>query len=328
MNKLISNHPAIAVVIPCYRSRNAVLSVLQNIPAMVSSIYCIDDACPEETGRHIEAHCTDIRVKVLYHEANLGVGGAVITGYRQAIKDGADIIVKIDSDGQMDPALIPKFAGPIIAGAADYTKGNRFYSPATVKAMPTVRLLGNAALSFLTKLSSGYWQIFDPTNGFTAIHATVARLLPLERISADYFFESDMLFRLNTVRAVVMDIPHRAIYADETSNLKIKKIIPVFILRHLRNFMKRIVYNYFLRDFHAASLEWLLGPAMLVFSLIFGTTQWIASVDSGESASAGTVMLAALPLIIGLQLTLAALHFDIQNQPKTPIHKVAEDILA
>ena len=312
---------SIAVIMPCYKSAEHVLHVLGNIPDIVSAIYCVDDACPDKTGQHIKKESNDKRIQVLYHEKNQGVGGTVITGYRAALKNRADIIIKLDSDGQMDPALIPRFIQPIIDGQADYTKGNRFYTPEFLSGMPGIRILGNAGLSFLTKFSTGYWQIFDPTNGYTAIHADVLRLLPLDKISKNYFFESDMLFRLGTVRAVVMDIPQKAVYGNEKSNLKISKTLFTFTGAHLRNFLKRIVYNYFIRDFHVASLESVLGPLLLIFSIFFGVNAWVDSVQNQVTATAGTVMLAALPFIVGLQLTLSALHYDIQNQPKIPLHK-------
>lgn len=310
----------LAVVIPCYKTSGKVMDVISGIPVDIWRIYCVDDKCPEETGKHIQENSMDERVHVLFHDKNQGVGGAMITGYKQALKDGAQIIVKLDSDGQMDPALIPAFIEPIIQGRADYTKGNRFFTPEYLSAMPKIRLIGNAGLSFLTKFSSGYWQIFDPTNGYTAIHADVLKLLPLDKISKDYFFESDMLFRLGTLRAVVLDVPQRAIYEDEKSNLSIAKSLWSFFYCHTRNFYKRIVYNYFIRDFHVASIEWILGPALLIFSFIFGISAWSSSVYQGVSASAGTVMLAALPFIAGLQLLLSAIQFDIQNQPRMPLH--------
>jgi glycosyltransferase involved in cell wall biosynthesis len=170
----------IAVVIPCYRVLGHILAVLARIGPDVAAIYCVDDGCPDGSGDWIAHHIRDPRIKVLRHGENRGVGAAVVTGYRQALADGAEIIVKIDGDGQMDPGLIPSFVGPILAGEADYTKGNRFFDPGRLGAMPAIRVLGNAALSFVTKLSSGYWQSFDPTNGFTAVHGEVLRLLPLD----------------------------------------------------------------------------------------------------------------------------------------------------
>ncbi len=154
----------IAVVIPSYRVVKHILGVLSAIGPEIWRIYVIDDKCPEGSGDYVEDNCIDTRVVVLRHGTNQGVGSAVMTGYRAAIADGADIIVKVDGDGQMDPALIPNFIEPILAGEADYTKGNRFFYLEEIRAMPKVRLFGNAVLSFMTKLSSGYWDVFDPTN--------------------------------------------------------------------------------------------------------------------------------------------------------------------
>ncbi len=305
---------------PCYKSSAHVIDLLGRIPDNIDAVYCVDDACPDKTGTLIQEKCKDRRIKVLFHEKNQGVGGAMITGYRAALEDGADILIKIDSDGQMDPAFVPQFIEPILNGQADYTKGNRFYNPEFLIGMPRVRIMGNAGLSFLNKFSTGYWQIFDPTNGYTAIHASVLRLLPLDKINKGYFFESDMLFRLGTLRAVVMDIPQKAVYGDEESNLDVSWAFFAFARGHLKNFFKRIIYSYFLRDFHVASIEWILGPTLLLFSLLFGIHAWNDSVQHEIEATAGTVMLAALPFVAGLQLTLSALHFDIQNQPKISLH--------
>jgi glycosyltransferase involved in cell wall biosynthesis len=231
----------IAVVIPSYKVRNHILDVIGVIGKEVQLIYVIDDSCPDGTGIFVKTNCADTRVRVIMHAENRGVGGAVMTGYRAAIDEGAEVIVKLDGDGQMNPKLISRFIAPILAGEADYTKGNRFFYLEEIRAMPKIRLFGNAVLSFMTKLSSGYWDLFDPTNGYTAIHADVARHLPFGKISRRYFFESDMLFRLNTLRAVVVDIPMDAQYGDEVSNMKISKIVGEFLFKHIRNFSKRIL---------------------------------------------------------------------------------------
>src|SRR5438132_10909438 len=192
----------IAVVIPCFRVRDHILGVLAGIGREVAAIYVVDDACPESTGQYVAASCNDARVRVLRNEHNLGVGGATMRGYVAALEDGMDILVKLDGDGQMDPARIPSLVRPILEGEADYAKGNRFFDLADVSEMPAVRLAGNAMLSFVNKVASGYWHVMDPANGFTALHASVCRALPLHKIAKDYFFESDMLFRLATLRAV------------------------------------------------------------------------------------------------------------------------------
>lgn len=311
----------LAVVIPSYRVTNHILGVLGAIGPDVSRIYVVDDFCPDNSGDYVKQNCKDGRVRIIRHTENLGVGGAVMTGYQAAIDDGMDIIIKIDGDGQMNPNLIPDFVAPILEGEADYTKGNRFYDLEEIRAMPSIRLFGNAVLSFMTKISSGYWNVFDPTNGYTAIHSDVARRLPFNKISRRFFFETDILFRLNTLKAVVIDVPMDANYGDEISNLKIKNIIGEFIFKHCRNFAKRIIYNYYLRDMSLASLELPVGLIMLLFGVIFGGYHWAISILENASAPTGTVMLATLPLILGMQLVLAFFAYDIATLPSRPMHK-------
>lgn len=310
----------IAVVIPCYRVGHAVLDVIGRIGPEVERIYCVDDCCPGGAGALIEREATDQRVRVLRNPRNLGVGGAMRTGYRAAIADGMDIVVKIDGDGQMAPELLPLFVKPIIDGEADYVKGNRFFSIDQVRGMPLVRLVGNAALSFATKLSTGYWSLFDPTNGYTAIHTAVLEQIPLDRVAERYFFESDMLFRLNIARARVIDMPMVAVYGDEKSNLKIGRIILPFAIGHLRNLLTRIFYNYFLRDFQIASLELLLGTVAMTFGVTFGIYLWVANGGQGIYTQPGPVMIAALPILTGVQLLLAFINFDIRAEPAHAIH--------
>ncbi|WP_408953697.1 glycosyltransferase family 2 protein [Lysobacter sp. Hz 25] len=309
----------IAVVIPSYKVRRHILGVIDAVGPEVERIYVVDDRCPDDSGRFVEENCKDPRVVVLRHEANQGVGGAVMTGYRAAAADGFGVAVKIDGDGQMDPALLPMFVAPILDGRADYTKGNRFYDLSQIQRMPKIRLIGNAGLSILSKLSTGYWNTFDPTNGYTAIDTRLVAHLPLQRISRRYFFETDILFRLNIARAAVMDIPMDAVYADEESNLKISKIFGEFLGKHIRNFCKRIFYNYFLRDMSAASLELAFGAALIAFGLVYGSWQWAASMRLGVATPAGSVMLAALPVIVGLQFLLAFVSYDVSSVPSRAI---------
>ncbi|MBV8621591.1 MAG: glycosyltransferase family 2 protein [Curvibacter sp.] len=310
----------IAVVIPCYRVTDHILPLLARIGPLVTQIFVVDDACPEHSGQRVQAQCADPRVQVLFHERNLGVGGAVMTGYRAALAGGCDVMVKLDGDGQMDPALIPEFVAPLLAGEADYTKGNRFFDPEGIARMPRVRLLGNTLLSFLTKFASGYWNIFDPTNGYTAIHADVARRLRFEKISPRYFFESDLLFRLNTLRAVVQDVPMASVYGDEVSNLRISRVLFEFLGKNLRNAGKRLFYNYYLRDMSVASLELPLGLLLFGFGCIETLRVWIESIGSVSAKPAGTIMLAGLPLLMGLQLLLAFIGFDMNSVPQKPLN--------
>lgn len=312
---------SVAVVIPSYKVTRHIMDVLEAIGPECQRIFVVDDACPDSSGKFVLEHNRDPRVKVLFHEQNQGVGGAVMTGYAAAVADGAEVIVKIDGDGQMDPQLLDIFVQPILRGEADYTKGNRFYNLESLRSMPAVRLLGNAILSFLAKVSTGYWNLFDPTNGYTAIHAAVARHLPVGKVSKRYFFETDVLFRLNTLRACVVDIPMEAVYADETSHLKISKIITEFFYKHLRNTVKRIFYNYYLRDMSLASLELPLGLAMILFGSGYGGYHWYQSSQAHLITPAGTVVLSAISLVMGLQLLLAFIGFDIASVPAKPIYQ-------
>lgn len=311
---------AIAVVIPSYRVTRHILGVIKGIGPEVDHVYVVDDCCPDHSGKYVQEHCTDKRVTVLFHEVNQGVGGATLTGYAAAVRDGCKVIVKIDGDGQMNPSLIVRFVAPIMAGRADYTKGNRFYSPELVAPMPRVRFLGNAALSFFSKLSSGYWHLMDPTNGYTAISAAVAAELPVSKIDRRFFFESDMLVRLNLLRAVVHEIPMKAHYGEEVSNLRVGRASWEFLLKHCNRIWKRIVYSYFVRDFNLCSLQLVSSILLLGFGLLYGSIHWYHAVVTGTQTPLGTIMFAVLPIVLGFQLLLASITFDIMNVPRHPIH--------
>ena len=186
--------------------------------------------------------------------------------------------------------------------------------------MPIIRLIGNAALSLISKISTGYWHTFDATNGYTALHTRLIPYLPLDKISKGYFFETDLLFRLNTLQACVIDIPMSAKYEDEESNLRILRVFWPFLKGHVRNTFKRLFYSYFLRNFSVASIELLLGVPLLIGGMLYGLSKWIILSDAGLTATSGTVMLAALPVLIGFQLLLSVLNYDVENIPSQPIH--------
>lgn len=306
----------IAVVIPSYKVKKHIIKVISEIGSEIDKIYVVDDKCPENSGKYVEDNCKDKRVIVVYNDENKGVGGAVKSGYKKALEDNCEIIVKLDGDGQMEPKLISGLIAPIVKNKADYVKGNRFFYLDTLMKMPKMRLFGNSILSLINKIVNGYWDIIDPTNGFTAIHYNTLQSLNLDKIDNRYFFESDMLFRLGTIKAVVADFPMNAKYEDEKSNLSIKKVLFEFPPKYFVRFFKRIFYNYFLRDFNIASIEMIFGSVFFIFGLILGLFNWLESVSSGVTATSGTVMLAALPIIIGFQLLLSALNYDIQNVPK------------
>ncbi|MBO6946773.1 MAG: glycosyltransferase family 2 protein [Rhodospirillales bacterium] len=311
----------VAVVVPCYREKAHIMDVLKGIGSDVSAIYVIDDKCPDGTGDHVKANNEDPRVKVCRHDENQGVGGATLTGYKAALDDGCDVIVKLDGDGQMDPSLIPNLVMPIYRHEADYTKGNRLHRRDAARSMPFVRLMGNMGLTLMSKLSSGYWDIMDPTNGFTAIHANVARQLPLEDIAKGYFFESDMLYRLSGLNAVVRDVPMRAHYGEEVSHLVVHRVFCTFLFGHLRNTWRRIVDTYFVREVGIASLELILGALLLPAGSLYGAFHWWRSIMTGVPATAGTAILSAMPIIVGVQLLLAFIGHDTRRQPTKPIHE-------
>lgn len=312
--------PRIAIVIPCYKVTRHVLGVIERVPSDVAAIYCVDDACPDDSGTFIEQHATDPRVRVIRRERNGGVGAATCTGYLAALGDDMDICVKVDGDGQMDPMRVRELTLPVVERRADYAKGNRFFNVEDVRPMPAGRVLGNIGLSFFTKLSSGYWDVFDPTNGFTAVHARVLERIPLDKLHSRYFFESDMLFRLGCMNARVYDVPMSAIYADETSNLKISRMFWPFLVGNLRNLGKRIVYTYYVRDFSIASIYLLAGLFLLLGGGGFGLYFWLHGVALDRAATPGQVMFAALPLVFGVQLILAFLAYDIARIPRSAIH--------
>ncbi len=318
----ITTDARIAVVIPCYKASRSLAFVVAAIPAIVERIYCVDDASPDDTGQVADWLAKfNPRVTTIHRPQNGGVGAAMVTGFRAAIADGMEIVVKLDSDGQMNPAFIPTLIAPIVSGEADFVKGNRFFDLDSVRAMPAKRLIGNAGLSFLSKLSTGYWQMFDPTNGFLAVHASVLAALPLDKLHPRYFFESDLLFRLSTLGANMVEVPMEAVYQDETSNLSELNALLTFPPLHFRNLAKRIFYNYFLRGFSAATLQLLGGALLLLSGLAFGIAAWIGTAASGQPATAGTVMLSALPMLAGFQMLLAFLSHDVANAPRTPIHR-------
>ncbi len=306
------------LVVPCYKVKAHILNVIAKTPAWVDGIVCVDDACPEHSGDFIEANATDPRVVIVRLPQNQGVGGATMAGYREVIRRGGQVMVKVDGDDQMDLGYIAHLVAPILLGEADYAKGNRFTSISHLTTMPTIRVFGNAVLSFAAKLSTGYWNIFDPTNGFTAIEGQVARMAIEKRVSRRFFFETDLLYHLGTLRAVVRDVPMPARYGGEISNLRIGAIVGPFALKHLSNFFQRLLGQYFVRDFSAASLELIFGLAFVLCGIGYGLHY--VSVPHTTAASAGVVMAAALPVILGAQLLMQALNFDVLNVPSRPIH--------
>ena len=307
----------IAVVIPAYKVKQFIKQLVLSLPPNIDRIIIVDDKCPESSGEEAE-RINDSRISVIKHERNMGVGGAVISGYKKAMEAGCDIVVKIDGDGQMDPKYIPALIAPLIKDDADFTKGNRFIDFKALKTMPKIRLFGNSILSFLLKIASGYWHIIDPTNGYTAIHRSVLEKLDLNKISQRYFFESDMLIHLNIINAVVRDVSIPAKYGSEISSLSISKIVFQFPPKLLKGFIKRIFLKYYIYDFNMASVYLMLGLPMFLFGVTYGIIEWIDSIIYGSAKTAGTIMLIALPIIVSFQMLLQAINLDIHSIPRRP----------
>ena len=314
----------IFVVIPMYRVEAHIREVIAGIPPWVEGIVAVDDASPDASAEQALAG-GDPRVTLVRHSKNQGVGGAMITGYTRAVELGATIMVKMDGDGQMSPEFLSDIVQPLVSGQADYAKGNRFVMSDALLNMPTVRRLGNLGLSFLTKLASGYWNIFDPTNGFTALSSRAFSRMKLDQIHSRYYFESSVLVELNLLRAVVVDVNMPARYFGEISSLSISKTLFEFPPLMLRSWAHRVWLEYFVTDFSLGSLYLVFGVLLTAWGVIFGGIKWIQSNQTGVVATTGTVMLAAMPVILGFQLLLASVAFDVQNIPRVPLSDRSHD---
>jgi dolichol-phosphate mannosyltransferase len=312
----------VAAVVPAYNVAATIASVLRQMPPLVKTIVVVDDASADDTAA-AAARCAQIdhRVLVVRHEQNRGVGGAMVTGFRTAINAGADVVVKVDGDGQMPLWLLPQLVEPLVTGEADYTKGNRFRDFAAIRQMPLVRRIGNVLLSFLAKSATGYWQCFDPTNGFVAIRADVLSQLPLAKIDPSYFFETSMLAHLYVLGAVVKEVPMPARYAGEASSLRIGRVVRQFPGKLLGALARRLLLKNFVYDFNLESLHLATGVPLLLFGLIHGGYNWFWYVHHHLSAPTGTVVLPAMSIMLGVQLLISAASYDLQSVPREPVNR-------
>jgi dolichol-phosphate mannosyltransferase len=312
----------LAAVIPAFNVGEAIAGVVRDMPAEVSTIIVVDDGSSDDTASIVE-QCAraDSRIHLVRHERNRGVGAAMITGFRVALDLGAAIIVKVDGDGQMPLALLPRLVQPLISGEADYVKGNRFRDFDAIRRMPAVRRFGNVILSFLAKAATGYWHCFDPANGFVAVRAEVLAQLPLSRIDASYFFEISMLCHLYLLGAVVREVPMPARYNGERSSLSVSRVVRQFPGRLLLALLRRIVLKNFVYDFSVMSLELLAGVAFVFAGSAYGGYYWIWYASRRLGAPVGTVVLPALAIVLGFQLVLSAISIDLQSIPREPINE-------
>ncbi|MBC5810294.1 MAG: glycosyltransferase family 2 protein [Candidatus Eremiobacteraeota bacterium] len=305
----------IAIVIPAYRARATIRRVIARALPEASFVVVVDDACPEATHEAIEP---DERVHVLRHEVNRGVGGAVKTGIAHALSLGADVIVKVDADDQMDVGFLPFMVRVLERHPeVDLVKGNRFADPETVRVMPAVRLIGNAGLSLLVKISSGYWTISDPTNGFVALRADALRRIDVAKLSERYFFEIDLLCAMGTARRLIAEFEMPPRYAGEHSSLSIGNVLVSFPPKLLARLMRRLFVNYVLMEMNVGTMFGIIGIPLFVAALVFGGHEWYVSVKTGVPRATGTIILALLLFTTGFQLTLQALFYDVQFSPKT-----------
>lgn len=305
----------ITVVVPCHNEASHIGGVIQTMPDFVDHIIVVDD-CSKDNTAEVARSVGDPRVMVVSPAANEGVGGATLLGYRRGLELDSDVLIKMDGDGQMAPECMTDLLDALILHDYDYAKGNRFLAGESLAQMPKIRLLGNVALTFMTKLASGYWHVFDPQNGYTAVKARSLRLLNLNKIHKRFFFENDMLVALNFFSSRVADVAIPSRYGSEVSDLSPLKIGLTFPLLLTQRFARRVYQRYVLRDFSPVALFLFLGTVMFVWGLGFGIYLWIETAVTGRATPTGTIMLSLLPLILGFQLLLQAVVLDIQNTPK------------
>lgn len=320
---MVYRNARVAAVVPAFNEEALIATVIETMPDFVDHIVIVDDCSPDRTSEVVRS-LDDPRVTLIRHEVNQGVGGAIITGHRIAMELGSDVNVVMAGDAQMDPKHLPALLDRVTDDGYGFSKANRFYAPESFHGMPRYRVFGNVVLSFMTKLASGYWHLFDPQNGYTAVRTEVLRNIPLDHVAKRYSFENDFLIHLNIQQVPAVDVPVPAVYGDEVSSIRLGKVVPELMDLLLRGFWRRIWYRYVLWSFSPIALLLFLGLASFLFGL--GVAIWIAFVIVGSViATAGTVMLAALPLMIGTQMLISAMQLDIQASPSTPSYRPFAD---
>ena len=307
----------ITVVIPCYNVARHIEKVVCTLSPEISWIILVNDCSKDDTG-NILARLQQENNRIIYinHEVNKGVGGAMLSGFQKSLELNCDITMKMDGDGQMDASYIPQLLKILKLDKADYAKGNRFRDLNALRKMPLIRRIGNLGLSFLIKAASGYWNIFDPNNGFFAIKNEVLKNINFRKIHPRYFFESSMLIELYHANAVVQDVPMKARYGDEKSGLSITKTLFEFPPRLFIAFIKRILLKYFLFEFNIASIYLLFGLPLFLFGAVYGIVNFVKYGSSHIPAPTGTVVIPTLLIILGFQLLISAVNYDITNYPK------------
>jgi glycosyltransferase involved in cell wall biosynthesis len=303
----------IAVVVPAHNEESLIAKVVETMPVFVDHVFVVDDCSTDATSERATA-VGDDRVEVIRHDVNQGVGGAIISGHRRAMAVGADVSVVMAGDAQMDPEYLDVLLDPVVERGYGFSKANRFFSSDSFAGMPKHRILGNVVLSFLTKVASGYWNLFDPQNGYTAIRTDVLARLNLDRVAKTYEFENDLLIHLNILNIHATDVPIPAVYGDEVSGIRLRRVVPAISSLLFRGFWKRVTRKYVVPSFHPIALLLLTGLALVGWSVLFGL--WVLWQTLGpEVASTGTVLLSVAPFLVGIQFLISALTLDIQATP-------------
>jgi glycosyltransferase involved in cell wall biosynthesis len=302
----------VAVVVPAYDEESLVATTIGGVPPFVDRIFVVDDASRDGTAAAARG-AGDRRVEVITHERNAGVGAAIVTGYERAVAEGIDVTCVMAADNQMDPTDLEKIALPVARGELEYAKANRLITGEAWKVIPRSRYLGNAVLSFLTKIASGYWHVADSQSGYTAASREILEQLDLDRVYRGYGFPNDMLVHLNVWNARVRDIPSRPVYGvGERSGIKIRRVVPRISWLLLKGFFWRMREKYVIRDFHPLVFFYALGFLMTFLGLGLGIAEVVLRI-MGNAVSVGTVVLVALLLIFGSQFTLFAMWFDMES---------------
>ena len=301
----------VAVVVPAYDEARLVGGTLARIPDFVDRIYVVDDASRDGTGEQARA-LGDPRVEVIRHEENRGVGAAIATGYRRALEEEVDVTCVMAADNQMDPSELRRLVEPVARGEVEYAKANRLVSGEAWKVIPRTRYLGNAVLSLLTKIASGYWHVADSQAGFTALSLGALRRLELDRLYPRYGFPNDMLVHLNVQNARVRDVPSRPIYdVGERSGIKLRAVVPRISWLLFKGFWWRMAQKYVIRDFHPLVFFYVFGLLMTFVGFVLGVVELVLRI-LGNEITTPTIVLVAVLLIAGLQLTLFAMSFDME----------------
>jgi len=299
----------VAVVVPAHNEEQLIGETVGSIPAFVDRIYIVDDRSTDDTVAAVRA-LEDPRVELIEHERNLGVGGAIVTGYLKARDDRIDVTAVMAADAQMDPDDLETLAGAVARGEVDYAKANRLFTGQAWEVIPRYRYLGNAVLSLLTKIASGYWHVADSQSGYTAISLQYLDLLDIERVYKRYGFPNDLLVHLNVWNARVRDYPSRPIYGvGERSGIRLRKVVPTISWLLLKGFFWRMREKYVIRDFHPLVFFYALGILMTFVGLLLGVVEVILRL-MGNEITTPTIVLVALLLVSGTQFTLFAMWFD------------------